>query len=129
MATDAVDGVTQDIAYSLNPDTGQVTWNPHADSPLRDRLAGISTRQELLSCIPDARQKSQLQARWQTVSTHHDVTNSFCFTLQLNDHTLLHMIETKTLMVTGNDAVAIIGFWVKSRLSLHKSAPKGKQSL
>lgn len=129
MATDAVDSAIQDIAYSLNPDTGQVTWNPHADSPLRDRLAGISTREELLSCIPDAEQKSQLQARWQSVSSHHDVTYSFCFTLQLNDHTRLHMIETRTLMVTGNDATAIIGFWVKSRPSLHKSAPKGKQSL
>ncbi|WP_273908531.1 MASE1 domain-containing protein [Enterobacter bugandensis] len=126
MASDTIEGATRDIAYSLNPDTGQLSWNPHADSPLRDGLAHISTREELLACIPDDGQKSQLQTRWQTVSEHHDVTDGLRFTLKLHDHTLLNMVETRTMLVTGNDISAVIGFWVESRPGLYKPAPKGE---
>ncbi|WP_166790976.1 MASE1 domain-containing protein [Lelliottia nimipressuralis] len=127
MQPGAVETATREIAYSLNPDSGQIVWNPHTDYPLRTELACIRTRDELLACIPDDGQKSQLQARWQTVVARNDVTDTFRFTLQLNDQTLLNMIETRTLLVTANDATAIIGFWVESRPGLYKSAPKGKQ--
>lgn len=126
IALNSVHGVTRNIAYSLNPSTGQISWNSHADSLLRAELAHISTRDELLACVPDDRQKSQLQERWLTVRTRHDITNAFRFTLQLQDHKLLNMVEARTLLVTRNNTAAIIGFWVESRPGLLKLAPKGK---
>ncbi|MGX5056685.1 MASE1 domain-containing protein [Enterobacter asburiae] len=127
IAAGITQGTTRDIAYSLDPCTGQISWNSHANSLLRAELAHISTRDELLACVPDEGQKSQLQERWQSVWRRHDITNAFSFTLQLQDHKLLNMVEARTLLVTRNDTAAIIGFWVESRPGLFKSALKGRR--
>lgn len=113
----------QGIAYALDPHTGQIGWNPHADSPLLAALSPIVTREELLRHIPDAGQKAQIQARWQAVSDHHSVEDGFSFALELEGHKPVEIVENNTLMVAGS----IIGFWTQAPAGLFQPPPQGER--
>ena len=89
----------QGIAYSLNPQTGRIGWNPHTDSPLLAALSPIVMREALLAHIPDSGQKAQLLARWQAVREYHSVEDGFRFVLELEGHKPVEVAENNTLMV------------------------------
>ena len=112
--TAAAEYLIQDIAYSLDPQTGSLSWNPHACSPLRAELSHITTREALLAHIPDDDQKAQMQSRWQALLEHRAVEDGFRFMLLLDGHKPLLMVEKNTLVVAGNQTDAIIGFWTPS---------------
>lgn len=106
----------QDIAYSLDPLTGNLSWNPHASSPLCTELSHITTRETLLAHIPDDRHKAQMQSRWQAVLEHQAVDDGFRFMLHLDGHNPVLMCEKNTLFIAGSESHAIIGFWTESRV-------------
>ncbi|MRS15867.1 hypothetical protein GJV06_13310 [Enterobacteriaceae bacterium RIT691] len=113
----------QGIAYSLNPQTGRIGWNPHTDSPLLAALSPIVTREALLAHIPDAGQQAQLLARWQAVSEYHSVEDGFRFVLELEGHKPVEIAENNTLMVAGS----IIGFWTQPHSGLFQLLSQGER--
>lgn len=113
---DSGEYLIQDIAYSLDPLTGSLSWNPHASSPLRAELSPITTREMLLAHIPDENHKVQMQSRWQAVLEHQAVEDGFRFRLHLDGHNPILMYESNTLLIAGSESDAIIGFWTEARV-------------
>ncbi|MCU6671646.1 MASE1 domain-containing protein [Enterobacteriaceae bacterium H4N4] len=102
---------TWDIAYSLDPESGQLNWNPHAQSALAASLALITRREALLAQLPDPRQQTQMAARWQAVAQHFPVAETFRFTLAIDGHKPTLMAERNMLMMVDKDRPVIVAFW------------------
>lgn len=124
-AVGAAKSTLWDIAYSLDLQTGALSWNPHAKSSLSLELEQIHSQEQLLAHIPDKTQKIRLQDRWQAVHDNQTVEEDFHFTLQLEGRNPVKMIETRTLILAGTDADAIIGFWAEAPGSLMTPAKEG----
>jgi hypothetical protein len=124
--TGFAESAIRDVAYSLDPQTGMLTWNPHAQSPFTTELSHITTRDDLLAHIPDDRQKAQMQARWQAVLDQRVVGEGPRFMLHLQGRNPIALREKNTLMVAGKDAVTIVGFWSEANDNLRRSVPKGE---
>lgn len=115
--------LVQCIAYSLDPESGQLSWNPHSNSPLLNVLSPITTGEALLAHIPDSQQKKQMQVRWQALQAHHAVEDGFRFTLELEGRKAVEVLESNTLMVAGS----IVGFWTQVRSSLLQRPSQGER--
>jgi len=102
---------TQDIAYSLDLESGQLIWNPHAQSALAAPLALITRREALLAQVPDARQQAQMAARWQAVAQNFPVAETFRFTLAIDGQKPTLMAERNMLMMADKDRPVIVAFW------------------
>ncbi|MGU3413039.1 MASE1 domain-containing protein [Enterobacteriaceae bacterium C23F] len=124
--TDRRSGASQDIAYTLNPENGQIVWNPHACSPLSAELTAITSREGLLEHIPDEAQKAQLQRRWQSALEANAVEERFPFMLHLAGRRPVAMAEITTLPVVGAGSTVIVGFWVEEHSGLLHAASKGE---
>lgn len=116
--------VRGDIAYSLDPATGQLNWDPHTQSPLAAPLALITSREALLARLPVPRQQAQLLARWQAVAQNQPVAETFHFTLALEGHKPALMTERNMLMMADQDRPVIIAFWSEDPASLFHSTPQ-----
>lgn len=104
-------GGARDTAYSLNMASGQLSWNPHADSELADLLKNITSAEQLLALLPDPQDKAELQARWQAMYEHRPVSAEFRFRLSQQGSQPRTIIERNTLLLPDAAGETIVGFW------------------
>ena len=115
---------TRTMAYSLDPATGRLTWDPHADPSLGAALALFTSRDVLLGRIPDAQQQARMAARWQAVAKGQPIAETFRFTLALAGHSPITITERNMLMMTDKDRPVIVAFWSEDKGNLFQPAPQ-----
>ncbi|MDU1062902.1 MAG: MASE1 domain-containing protein [Leclercia adecarboxylata] len=121
---DPADRHARAIAYSLDPETGRLTWDPHAAPSLAAALAPVTSRETLLARVPDPQQKAQMAARWQAVANNRPVAETFRFTLALPDQRPIAITERNMLLMADKDRPVIVAFWSEDRGSLFQTAPQ-----
>lgn len=112
------------IAYSLDPETGRLVWDPYADPALAAALAPVTRREALLARVPDPQQQAQMAARWQAVANSQPVAEAFRFTLVLPGQPPLSLTERNMLLMSDQDRPVIVAFWSEDRGSLFLPAPQ-----
>lgn len=112
------------IAYSLDPETGRLAWDPHADPALAAALAPVNSREALLSRIPDPEQQTQMAARWQAAAKGQPVAERFRFTLTLAGHPPVAITERNMLLMAEKDRPVIVAFWSEDKGSLFQPTPQ-----
>ncbi len=115
---------TRTMAYSLDPETGHLAWDPDADPSLTAALAPVNSRDALLACLPDAQQQARMAARWQAVANDQPVAETFHFTLAIPGHSPITLTERNMLMMTDKDRPVIVAFWTEDKGSLFHPAPQ-----
>jgi len=115
---------TRTMAYSLDPETGRLAWDPDADPSLTAALAPVNSRDALLACLPDAQQQARMAARWQAVANDQPVAETFHFTLAIPGHSPITLTERNMLMMTDKDRPVIVAFWTEDKGSLFHPAPQ-----
>ncbi|MEB6377751.1 MASE1 domain-containing protein [Leclercia adecarboxylata] len=118
------EGHSRGVAYSLDPETGRLMWDPHADPAFAGALASIATREALLSRLPEPHQQAQMAARWQAVAQGQPVAERFRFTLALAGHTPVTITERNMLLMADRDRPVIVAFWSEDKGSLFQPAPQ-----
>lgn len=112
------------IAYSLDPETGRLVWDPYADPALAAALAPVTRREALLARVPDPQQQAQMAARWQAVANSQPVAEAFRFTLALPGQPPIPITERNMLLMSDRDRPVIVAFWSEDRGSLFQPAPQ-----
>lgn len=112
------------MAYSLDPETGRLTWDPHADPSLAAALASVTSREALLARVPNLQQQAQMTARWQAVANGQPVAEAFRFTLALTGQAPLSLTERNIVLMSDKDRPVIIAFWSEDKGSLFQPAPQ-----
>ncbi|MFK3712862.1 MASE1 domain-containing protein [Leclercia adecarboxylata] len=112
------------MAYSLDPETGHLVWDPHADPSLAAALASVTSREALLARVPDPQQQAQMVARWQAVANSQPVADVFRFTLALPGKVPIPLTERNMLLMSDRDRPVIVAFWSDDKGSLFQPAPQ-----
>lgn len=120
----AVDRRPRAMAYSLDPETGHLVWDPHADPSLAAALASVTSREALLARVPDPQQQAQMVARWQAVANSQPVADVFRFTLALPGKVPIPLTERNMLLMSDRDRPVIVAFWSDDKGSLFQPAPQ-----
>jgi len=120
----AVDRYPRAMAYTLDPETGRLTWDPHADPTLAAALAPVTSREALLARVPDPQQQKKMAARWQAVANSLPVADAFRFTLVLPGQPPIPITERNMLLMSDKDRPVIVAFWSEDRGSLFQPAPQ-----
>jgi len=115
---------TLTMAYSLDPETGHLAWDPDADPSLAAALAAVNSQDALLACLPDAQQQARMAARWQAVANGQPVAETFHFTRAIPGHWPITLTERNMLMMTDKDRPVIVAFWAEDKGSLFHPAPQ-----
>jgi hypothetical protein len=108
----------RDIAYTLNPQTGEITWQPHSNVPLCKTVHSLSTQDKLLACIPDINHREHLMKRWRAVSFNESLMEPFTFTLLSANGRYIEVVETHLLRTGNIKETTLVGFWVEKRSGL-----------
>ncbi len=112
------------IAYSLDPETGRLDWDLHADPTLAAALAPVTSREALLARIPDPQQQAQLVARWQAVANSQPVSEAFRFTLEIPGEQPFSLTERNMLLMSDRDRPVIVAFWSEDKGNLFQPTPQ-----
>jgi len=112
------------MAYSLDPETGRMSWDPHADPTLAAALAPVTHREALLALVPDPQQQARMAARWQAVANNQPVAETFRFTLAIAGHPPITLTERNMLLMSDKDRPVIVAFWSEDQGSLFQPAPQ-----
>ena len=120
----SADGHARAIAYALDPETGRLSWDPHASPSLAAVLAPITRREALLARVPDPQQQAQMAARWRAVANSQPVAKVFRFTLALPDQPPIAMTERNMLLMADKDRPVIVAFWSEETGNLFQPAPQ-----
>lgn len=120
----AADHLPRAMAYSLDPETGRLTWDPLADPAFAAALASVTSREALLARVPDPQHQTQMAARWQAVANGQPVSEAFRFTLALPGQLPVPIAERNLLLMSDRDRPVIVAFWSEDNASLFQTAPQ-----
>ncbi|MEW5561952.1 MASE1 domain-containing protein [Enterobacter asburiae] len=104
----------QQVIYHLNTSTGQMVWNSELRPPLDILLAGIDSREQLLSRV-HPEDSASLQARWDAALAGQPQRSLLTLRLALPDKQWLSIIDREAIALKDSQGNAIIGYWLLNR--------------
>ncbi|EUM16608.1 hypothetical protein L465_00422 [Enterobacter sp. BIDMC 29] len=117
---------SKSIGYTLNTNTGVISWNPYSTAEISAWLSNIKTKDQLLSLLPYEEERNHLNVRWESVVLNKQDNNAFRFRIKMESGKIA-LFEEKNLIYTVNqENVFIIGFWEQIKEKDYYTSPRGE---